>query len=272
MINHKHKCKCNHCKKLRGELRPEDMPKYKDGRCIEERVCKLCPTKITYKSKSGYCRLCSNKHRKTYVPQITHKAECMCNACKKLRGELKVEDLPGYKDGRCSKQYFCKCGNEIGMNTFLKGKGQCLKCSTKLINLGRKRTDLVRGPTNPHYTGRPDFKKMFIGTQEYKQFRKDMYTRDSFTCQTCKLVGGSLELHHKIPFAILLQEFAKHYNQFSIIEDKETMIRLALNWKPFFDETNMITLCSKCHRETDSYGIRFDLMNKDKNVTSTINI
>ena len=222
--------------------------------------CKDCSKEITYKSKSGYCVICSRKHRKPYK---AHEVYCICVACKNRRGEGPTgKDSPAYKDGRCSKKYFCKCGNEIGKNTFFKGLGQCLKCSTKLINVGRKRTDLVRGPTNPHYTGRPAFKKMFVGTQEYKAFRKSVYTRDNYTCQECKQVGGSLEMHHKIPFAIQLQEFAKQYNQFSIIEDKETMIRLALKWEQFFNESNVVTLCRKCHQLTDSYGVRFDLMEK----------
>jgi len=38
------------------------------------------------------------------------------------------KNTPGYKDGRCSKKYYCKCGNEITYKTFWEGKKQCYNC------------------------------------------------------------------------------------------------------------------------------------------------
>jgi len=47
------------------------------------------------------------------------------------------------------------------------------------------------------------------------------------SCATKKQIGGSLEVHHKKDFTDLLTEFLKEYDQFSPIEDKETLVRLS---------------------------------------------
>ena len=88
---------------------------------------------------------------------------------------------------------------------------------------------------------------------EYKDWRKKVFHRDNYTCRDCEQKGGRLMAHHKKEFSLLLQEFLNEYNQFSPIEDKETLIRLAITYKPFWDTDNGKTLCKKCHKETDSY-------------------
>lgn len=53
-------------------------------------------------------------------------------------------------------------------------------------------------------------------TQEYKDWRTAVFTRDGYTCQSCGTKGGSLEAHHL--------------------------------------KSNGQTLCKVCHRKTDTYG------------------
>lgn len=67
---------------------------------------------------------------------------------------------------------------------------------------------------------------------EYKMWREAVFARDNWTCQNkkCKKRGGKLEAHHIKPFS--------HH---------EDLI---------FEVENGLTLCKKCHKETDTYGFK----------------
>ena len=81
-----------------------------------------------------------------------------------------------------------------------------------------------------------------------EKWRKEIFERDNHTCQHCFQRGGNLEAHHSGKmFAVVLSEFLKEYNQFSPIEDKETLFRLATKHEQFWDINNGLTLCKKCH-------------------------
>jgi len=89
------------------------------------------------------------------------------------------------------------------------------------------------------------------GLAEAVSWRMKVFTRDNFTCQDCgDAQGGNLEAHHKKPFSKLFQEFLQAYSQFSPIEDKETLLRLAMSYTPFWDVGNGKTLCEGCHDKT----------------------
>ena len=81
-----------------------------------------------------------------------------------------------------------------------------------------------------------------------ENWRKEVFERDNYTCQMCGQYGGQLEAHHIEALSILFDEFLRHYSQFSPIEDKETLVRLAMTYEVFWDIDNGITLCKKCHR------------------------
>jgi len=55
---------------------------------------------------------------------ITNKAN-QCAQCRRKNSPA------NYIDGRCSKKYYCKCGNKISINTFLRGKKSCHSCAAK---------------------------------------------------------------------------------------------------------------------------------------------
>jgi hypothetical protein len=86
---------------------------------------------------------------------------------------------------------------------------------------------------------------------ENKEWTKKVFQKDNYTCQECSLRGVRLNAHHKDkPFNQLLKEFLQQYSQFSPIEDKETLLRLAITYEPFWNIDNGKTLCEKCHNKT----------------------
>lgn len=60
------------------------------------------------------------------------------------------------------------------------------------------------------------------GSLEYRQWRKDVYSRDNYTCQFCFARGVLLHAHHQKPFAYIPSD------------------RLKLE--------NGVTLCEPCHK------------------------
>lgn len=75
------------------------------------------------------------------------------------------------------------------------------------------------------------------GTAAYIKWRKDIYNRDDYTCQSCKKRGGYLEAdHYPIPFTVL---FAKK------------------DWKTMWDINNGRTLCRSCHDKTKQHWRKY---------------
>lgn len=85
--------------------------------------------------------------------------------------------------------------------------------------------------------------------EEYKQWRKQVFERDHYDCQDCFKQGGYLHAHHIKKWSVILKEFLALYNQFSPIDDKETLVRLAINYAPFWELSNGKTLCKECHKK-----------------------
>jgi len=125
----------------------------------------------------------------------------------------------------------------------------------KRILRGYNPNSIHKGPDNGGWKGGITLLKERIRTlPEYKQWRTDIFRRDHFTCVKCGQVGGNLESHHTPKsFSKILAEFLQEYNQFSPFADKDALVRLAINYKPFWDVGGGETLCKKCHKLTDDY-------------------
>lgn len=89
----------------------------------------------------------------------------------------------------------------------------------------------ISGPNHPQWKGgiTSEYKRI-RDSIEYAEWRNAVFKRDDYTCQICQNRGGKLHADHIMPFAIFIE------------------LR--------FDIKNGRTLCEKCHRKTDTYGIQ----------------
>lgn len=152
--------------------------------------------------------------------------------------------------------WFCKCdcGNKVivrgshlkennikSCGCFLKGipktKEHRKKISNTLTNLPRmspteetrkKIGDAQRGEKHWNWKGGLTNKNIQLrNTIEYKKWRNEIYKRDKYTCQICKVKGGKLNADH-------IKRFADYPE-----------LR--------FELSNGRTLCIDCHKKTDTY-------------------
>ncbi|MCK9626555.1 MAG: HNH endonuclease [Bacteroidales bacterium] len=175
------------------------------------------------------------------------------------RRSYKGKNNPNWKGGLIS--VFC---DNCGKIKKIKRKELKLKhhfCNRKCYSLWLKEN--MKGSKNPMYgvrlrgkksggysNGSSTLKGLIRELIEAKQFKKEVFERDNYTCQDCGKRGGYLEIHHIKEFNNILKEFLAYYSQFSPIEDKETLVRLAITWKDFWDVNNGIVLCRNCHEKT----------------------
>lgn len=85
-------------------------------------------------------------------------------------------------------------------------------------------------------------------TAEMKKWRKDVFKRDDYTCSKCgeKSVGGKflhLNAHHMIPLAELIASYP------NIEEKSKDDMYNVIHDDFFYDLTNAVTFCEKCHEE-----------------------
>lgn len=161
---------------------------------------------------------------------------------RKLKRKIAMEK--GYGKWMLGK----KRSPEIGRKISEANRGKIRKYRWKLskqnrrnISLGHKgnKTNLWKGGITPLH--------LLIRTSaEFLEWRKQVFERDNYKCKNCN-AKGYLHAHHKIPFSKIFREFLQKYSQFSPIEDKETLCRLAITYEPFWDIGNGQTLCKQCH-------------------------
>ncbi len=95
------------------------------------------------------------------------------------------------------------------------------------------------GALHPRWNGGiTDLREAIRKCVKYTEWRTNIFDRDSFTCETCKEVGGKLEAHHIKRFADIIQE------------NNITSLEQALACSELWDTNNGITLCKECHDKT----------------------
>jgi len=205
--------------------------------------CK-CGKKIKYRAKN--CLSCS---------KITHgetlkKHYCLCG-----------QEISDYRKKSCRK-----CADKIhslrmiklheGKNNFnwKGGKPKCMDCGKEISYEAIRCTNCrFKGKLSPNYKGGiTDLGQLIRNLDEYDNWRISIFIRDNHVCQECgDNKSYNLNAHHIITFAKLIEEFLQFYNQFSPIEDKETLARLAITWQPFWNLNNGKSLCKKCHKKIE---------------------
>lgn len=213
--NHKERKRCHSCAQKYVSQNPENHPTFKHGKTLIQAYCKCCGlklAKLAFLHNTIFCIKCANKRK---VTKITGSGN------------------PNYKDGRSLVTNYCSdCNKEISWKA-----EQCAGCA----NIGKN---------NPNFKGGiTPLEQAIRLLRNYRNWRDEVFKRDNYICQDCKYNSNRLEVHHIKFFAKLFSEFLQAYNQFSPIEDKETLIRLAINWKPFWEANNGKTLCEKCHKK-----------------------
>lgn len=231
--------------------------------------CSECNKEIDGRSKK--CKPCaSTKHGKTLIEVFCldcNKKLCKnafyygytrCRSCTfKLKSKLDPTSNPNYKNGLSNIKSNCiDCNKELSNRALSKNVLRCNSCAAKERIKSKKYWFLgLKGSDNPAWKGGiSTLTNLIRNCPKYKDWRKSCFNRDHYTCQECKQVSGKLEVNHLKRFSEILSEFLTKYNQFSPIEDKETLLRLTETYEPFWDLNNGQTLCVNCHKKTDSYG------------------
>lgn len=112
------------------------------------------------------------------------------------------------------------------------------------------------GPKSDRWKGGiTSLRDMIRSLEENKIWRKQVFQRDGYICKICnKSKSGKLIAHHIKSFSVILNEFLQEYSQFSPIEDKDILQRVAIGYKPFWDIENGIIVCDDCHKLNHSKG------------------
>lgn len=103
---------------------------------------------------------------------------------------------------------------------FVTEEGRKKQRQAKLGKIGKEANAFKHGGAHPRVQE--------MARDEYKQLRKNTFSRDSYNCQICLAHGGDLEMDH-------IKEWCNYPE-----------LR--------YEISNCRTLCKNCHQKTDNYG------------------
>lgn len=139
--------------------------------------------------------------------------------------------------------FICSCGTVkiLDKGSVMRGHSQSCGCLASELSSKRAKeywqTHDQTGENHHNWKGGPKkLNRIVRNSVEMTAWRKDVFTRDSYTCQGCGQKGGYLHAHHVIHLATIL------YNHG--IKDWEDAKACPLLW----DRSNGLTLCNDCHQ------------------------
>lgn len=197
----------NGCKLLSPENKHKNSKSHLVFRC---HCGKITERTFDHFSKSPNCQECGNK-------KISEKKRLSYEYIKKYFEEKKCQLLTLHSDYRNSRfrlLFKCYCGTiaKKNFNKFFRNP-YCQKCGIEKIK-GKNSVHY-----NPNKTDEERVKgRLFPGVREW---RKNVYIRDSYTCQYCDKYSGKIYAHH-------IESWARNKELRTIV-------------------SNGITFCEKCH-------------------------
>ena len=108
--------------------------------------------------------------------------------------------------------------------------------------ISKTNTGKMVGSKHPSYKGKASYNQMARGA--FGIIAKRVLRERDYTCEHCHKRGGDMHVHHRKPFAIIMDEFLQQYTG-----TKENFVESITNHPDFVDETNLMVLCKECHRE-----------------------
>jgi hypothetical protein len=281
----------------------KNNPNYKDGRTSKQHYCK-CGKEITAGSKSGLCGSCAlikrykdpkerkkiskankgkkkppftKQHRenmsKSHIgkspTQVTRNKISKANKgkkkpprtkehCENMRNSDYHKNLKGKNN-----PFFGKHHKKESLDKISKSQNKRLQDPKEREKISittkeamkdpelRKKMSLACGGTGTPYENY-DLAFSIRLLPKYSEWRNKVFKRDNFICQECGQVGHQLEAHHIKFFSKILKEFLNLHSNYSPIDDKEILLKLAIDYKPFWKLSNGKVLCKDCHNLTKS--------------------
>jgi len=170
---------------------------------------------------------CSKSTIKTLYSKYTTKGQREILRRKKQSEKLKGKLNPAFAEWRKHNDVWSgrKHSNETKVKQSKAKLGKSQSLAIRIAQSARMQN-----------IGIGDWKEFSSSSQErlkssaqWKNWRTRVFERDNYTCQNCGIKGGELHPHHI---------FAKSEYP-----------------KLIFNVSNGITMCTECHKKTDSYGV-----------------
>lgn len=230
---------------------------------LGHRACLDCGGAVSKNVKR--CRPCAGLLRWSKIPKIAQRIEVTCKGCNKKWDKRKdsIKEWSGLCHACACKEVRrrnpspkrvslrwrtepitapCKdCGRVLTFKNpgvVRRWGGRCKHCSgievagrpeiKERTRAANKAIIKPRGPLNPSWRGGPKNRAGQCHTADYKDWRKAVFTRDSYTCVLCGQRGGQLNADHIKPVCAYPELI--------------------------HDISNGRTLCVTCHRKTDTWG------------------